>query len=301
MTKTNKKLIVAIAIALAAATAAGAGIHLIAGENANDVSENAAKEIALAHAGFSEAEVTLQKVKLDRDDGRAEYEIEFRKEGVKYEYEIDAESGEIISFDRDGKLPVGTNADGTPVTVTVISADDAKAAALAHAGLDASEVTFSKVKLDRDDGRDEYEIEFRKDNVKYEYEIDAETGGVISYDKEIKKNAVQTTQAPQTTAHAAPAPATDGAAAAPETTAAPKETTAPVAVAEQLTAENAKAIALAHAGLGEADVTFTKVKREKDDGRTEYELEFYHGGYEYEYEIDAESGSILDFEKDYDD
>ena len=36
------------------------------------------------------------------------------------------------------------------------------------------------------------------------------------------------------------------------------------------------------------------------DGRKVYEIKFYQGGLEYEYDVDAETGNILKFEKDYD-
>lgn len=313
MTKTNKKLIVAILVALATATAAGAGIHLIAGEGSNTVGKDSAKEIALAHAGFSEAEVTLQKVALDRDDGRNEYEIEFRKDGVKYEYEIDARSGEIISYDKDGKKASVTDADGSPATVTAITAEEAKTAALAHAGLNASEVSFTKVKLDRDDGRNEYEIEFRKDNVKYEYEIDAESGEILSYDRETKKTTTTKPVSNTTVTEATPTLAEPTAPSEPDAPAAdvPSEeqiVTTPVISAapapevpvtvEQITDAEAKAIALAHAGLVEAEVTFTKVKLDRDDGRNEYEVEFRKGNVKYDYDIDAKSGEILSYDRE---
>lgn len=306
MTKTNKKLIAAIAIVLGGITVAGASIGLIAAEGNNAVTDQSAKEIALAHAGLKEAEVTMNKVKYDRDDGRKEYEIEFRKDGVKYEYEIDAESGEIVSFDSDVKASV-VSPDGGAVTGALLTAEEAKATALAHAGLAEAEVSFTKVKLDRDDGCDEYEIDFYKDNVKYEYEIDALSGAVRSCEKEVKK--VNTPlpvadKAPAQTADASADPAAPTPAEPTPAAPTPAEPTpvAPTPAApSQITADQAKAAALAHAGLSEADVTFTKVKLERDDGRTEYEIEFRQGALEYEYEIDAESGEILDFEKEYDD
>lgn len=283
----HKKLILAIAIVLGGAAAAGAGIGLIAGENvqnSNAIDKDAAKEIALAHAGFSEAEVTLKKVELDRDDGRIEYEVEFRKDGVKYEYDIDAESGAVVSFDQDVKNSIATETDGTPTVISAITADEAKAKALAHAGLSEAEVTFTKVKLDRDDDGGEFEIDFYKDAVKYEYDIDALSGEIRSYDSEIKKKAE--TKPTVSVETATPTVAADDPA---------------VGSNAELSADQAKAIALAHAGLNEADVRITKVKLDHDDGRKEYEIEFVQGQIEYEYDIDASSGEILDFEKDYDD
>ncbi|MEY8391039.1 hypothetical protein D3Z36_01665 [Lachnospiraceae bacterium] len=60
-----------------------------------------AKSIAAGHAGCSVSEVDFSKTKLDNEHGRMVYEIEFYKDFVEYEYEIDAESGEIIKFDSE--------------------------------------------------------------------------------------------------------------------------------------------------------------------------------------------------------
>ena len=68
----------------------------------NLISKNEAKAIALKDAGYEANEVRFLKAKLDFDDGRYEYEIEFRAEGnLEYEYTINAENGKIVEFDRD--------------------------------------------------------------------------------------------------------------------------------------------------------------------------------------------------------
>ncbi|MDE6031927.1 MAG: PepSY domain-containing protein, partial [Oscillospiraceae bacterium] len=46
------------------------------------------------------------------------------------------------------------------------------------------DVTFTKTKLDRDAGHDEYEIEFTVGGVEYEYTIDAATGKITDFDIE---------------------------------------------------------------------------------------------------------------------
>lgn len=65
------------------------------------ISEDKAKEIALSHAGLSEADVTGLIAKLDYDDGVLSYEIDFRQGNTEYDYEIDAKTGEILSYDKD--------------------------------------------------------------------------------------------------------------------------------------------------------------------------------------------------------
>ena len=55
----------------------------------------------------------------------------------------------------------------------------AKSIALGHAGVSASSVSFSKAKLDDDDGRGVYEIEFYVGNTEYDYEIDAHSGAIL--------------------------------------------------------------------------------------------------------------------------
>ena len=65
--------------------------------------------------------------------------------------------------------------------------------------------------------------------------------------------------------------------------------------------EEAKKIALKHAGLKESEVKRLRAEKDRDDGRIKYDVEFRQGRLEYDYEIDAETGKILKAEKEYDD
>lgn len=68
-------------------------------------------------------------------------------------------------------------------TETMITEDDAKSIALEHAGLSESQVTYIKIGIDREDGRDVYDVEFYTDNEKeYDYEIDPYTGQILDFD-----------------------------------------------------------------------------------------------------------------------
>lgn len=67
---------------------------------------------------------------------------------------------------------------------TGLSVDDARAAALRHAGVSAEDAVFESVELEEDNGRSVYELDFTAGGMEYEYEIDAQTGEVLSYQSE---------------------------------------------------------------------------------------------------------------------
>ena len=64
-----------------------------------------------------------------------------------------------------------------------ITAKDAVDAALKHAGLNENQVSDIDVDLDRDNGKLIYEVDFNSGNTEYDYDVNAETGEVISADK----------------------------------------------------------------------------------------------------------------------
>ena len=69
--------------------------------NANTkISEEKAKEIALEKVPVA-TEENIRKFKKDRDDGKYVYEGEILYNKTEYDFEIDAESGEIISWDQE--------------------------------------------------------------------------------------------------------------------------------------------------------------------------------------------------------
>lgn len=65
------------------------------------ISKNEAKDIALKHANLKEDEVTSLYSELETENNSRKYDVEFKKGNMEYDYEINAETGEIISFDHD--------------------------------------------------------------------------------------------------------------------------------------------------------------------------------------------------------
>ena len=157
-----------------------------------DIGIEKANEIAISHAGLSSGSVSFVKAKIDHEDGVKVYDIEFYSGNVEYDYEINAATGTIVSFDQDIEnyeiptqpaAPTQAQSAAPTQVASVISVDKAKQIALSHAGV--SGASFKKVKLDTDDGVRVYEIEFKVGNVEYDYDIDASSGAIISSSSEI--------------------------------------------------------------------------------------------------------------------
>ena len=73
---------------------------------------------------------------------------------------------------------------GSSQGTNYISADKAQSIALQHAGVSASDATFRKAHLDRDDGIYVYELEFVSGDLEYDYEIHATTGAILDWDRD---------------------------------------------------------------------------------------------------------------------
>ena len=183
-----------------------------------------------------------------------------------------------------------------------ISVDEAKQIALAHANLAQKDVTFVKTKLDNEDNRIVYKIEFVISNIEYDYEIDAVSGEIISSDSDVeddnKKIQTETSQQQNSADHSNK----DKAKGSQEHSTA--QTQAPTAAPTQpepskISVERAKQIAVSHAGVSGA--SFTKVELDTDDGIAVYEIEFKVGNTEYDYEINAASGAIISSSLEIDD
>lgn len=255
-------------------------------EQANYISMNAAQSAALEAAQVNEEDAEISAAVLDEVAGITCYKVKFTAGGNVYQYSINAESGEVMeasyreqtvsaiisgdgvqtgstqtsaqsSGNTDTNNPSGYGT-GSTAAAGQITAEKAKEIALAHAGVNAADVTMTKSGLDYDDGRLIYELEWYAGGAKYDYEISATTGEVISADYEAKNVAGTGNNA---------------------------------AVSEA----GAKKTALAQvSGAAEKDIYEWKV--DYDDGHQEYEGKILYGGFEYEFTIDAATGTITEWD-----
>lgn len=271
----------------------GAGSAFAAGTVAQGTSigaENAAN-FAFADAGVDPAAAEAVHTEFDFERGQFVYEVDFIAEGTKYEYLIKASDGSVVKKEMEI-----FRADGSNFTAAAqITADDAKDIALKDAGLSASDVTFTKEKLDLDDGVSVYDIEFYTSSYEYEYEINAAAGSIRSRDVEPLKTVGNAGNAGNSGSTGnGSAGSTDQGNAGNVTGAGGNGGASGSSTGEYIGVDSAKSIAVGHAGFAVSDVTFSKAKLDREDGYMVYEVEFYKDGMEYEYTINALTGAILE-------
>ena len=246
----------------------------------NVIGKQKAQEIALADAGVAAGDALHLIVKPDWDDGVRIYEVEFYTASQEYDYEIHAETGDILSRDREAEWN-GTAASGSSNTgstgstgstasasTTDIGEAKARSVALSHAGISESDTSYIYAKKDWDDGRWVYDVEFWADGKEYDYEILASDGTILSYDYDAEYQWSGSTGTGSTSS------------------------TADIGEAK------AKSVALSHAGISESSTSYIYAKKDWDDGRSVYDVEFWADGKEYDYEILASNGTILSYDYD---
>ena len=253
-----------------------------AGGQAEYIGIDAAKAVALESAGVAEDDAVFSTAGLDKRNGMDYYAVDFTAGGRSYEYDIDAVTGVVIDSSSGGgtaETPAAGDDDGTasaPAAASpspsagqttggqaaAVTEEQARETALSHAGLTADQVTFVRSELDRDDGRLMYDVEFYTSDYKeYDYEIDAATGEILSYDYDAEGYSYQPNATPGTA----------------------------------ITAEQARAIALAEVpGAAESDIY--EFETDRDDGRLEYEGKIIYNNTEYEFTIDGYSGAIREWD-----
>ena len=142
------------------------------------ISEGEAKNIALSDAQIKNEDVTNIRVRLSMDDGVQEYEVEFYSGSQEYDYEIDAVTGKITSKDMEIDNDFGRYATEN----VAVSIEEAKQIALDKvAGATEQDI---HIVLDSDDGRLLYEGTIFYAQMEYEFEIDAQSGRIWSWEEE---------------------------------------------------------------------------------------------------------------------
>lgn len=278
-----------IAVCLLAGLVALAGCNSSQTASASYIGVEAARSAALKDAGETEGDFT--NATLEERDGTVYYDVEFTAGGAKYEYAVDALTGSIIEAKKEGgesqssssqpssssssssqassqsssslnSTPKAESSQASSAAGSTGLITEEEAANIAKEHAQVTDCTMLPVKLDRDDGRQVYDVEFfTADGKEYDYEIDAATGEVLSYDYDAERQAA----------------AASGTAS--------------------ITEAEAKALVLAQVP-GAAEENFLEFKTDYDDGRLEYEGELFYDGMKYEFTVDGYSGTIREWESE---
>lgn len=182
---TPKKAAVSIACILVALATAGACIAYTAGafrpmeaqrEDGTEIGGEAARSFAFVDAGVDPVDASAVSVKYAHWEGQFVYEVEFIAGGTEYFYKINARDGSVVNKEtRTVKGP-----DASAPAAEGITLEQAREIALADAGVEREQASFTRAELDEDGGRGVYVFEFYAGSVEYDYEIDAGTGALYS-------------------------------------------------------------------------------------------------------------------------
>ena len=123
------------------------------------ITEDEARDIAYRYAGVTNA--TILTIKKDRDD--REYEVRFYDDMYEYEVDVNYNSGRVSNFEKDLRDNVNVN----PGVNVSMSEEEARAIALQRVGKNQDEVTFTRVRIDRENGRTVYDVYFYDNEKEY--------------------------------------------------------------------------------------------------------------------------------------
>lgn len=181
-----------------------------------------------------------------------------------------------------------------------IGKDAALEVALEDAGVNESDTTRLKVSEDRDDGRTIFEIQFDADGREYDYEVQASDGKILSADVELLTNGVQNT-ADSGTQNNTDAQGQQSSNASGDATGTGNTNTGTGSNNKQtadtaISLEEAAAIALERVpGATDSDI---RIELDSDDGVYKYEGDIIYEQKEYDFEIDANTGTILEWSEE---
>lgn len=190
-----------------------------------------------------------------------------------------------------------------------IGRDAALEAALDDAGVKEEDTTRLRVSKDRDDGMTIYEVQFDADGTEYEYEIAASDGEILSVDTERIENSAAAQDTTQNNSN-------QGNDAQGDTQSSTGNETN--GNNTQDNTQSGSHNGSGHSGNGSANVAISqdeavqialdrvsgataadvRIELDYDDGQYKYEGDIIHEQREYEFEIDANTGTILEWSEE---
>ena len=158
-----------------------------AGAPAMPIGKEKAREIATAaYTKATTAAIRCSEVDPELDEIPAHYEVELTSEtGEEFEYKIDAYTGTVLESKREGEKGTGTSAGQLP-SPDQLDYAKIKAKVLKYLGLSENISCDMDIKLEIEDGKLVYEVEFKAGKMEYSFKFDATTGALLK--QEIEKD-----------------------------------------------------------------------------------------------------------------
>lgn len=279
---------------LGALTAGSVAVTASVAKN-NSIGNIAAEDIALKDAGIDYSQARIHRTEFDFDNGQYLYDVEFSSNGVEYDYRIKASDGTILWRDSEPMDGYAANVNGnqTQGQAQQPSAEQQQAQeTLAQAQETLAQAQEAQKQAEA--AQKQAQEAAAQAQQQQQQAQEAQKQAEAAQKQPQQQPAAQTTQQQQPAAQSAPQqPAAP--AAQPQPAPQPQQ---PAQNTSYISVDQAKNIALGQAGLSASGVNFGKTKLENDDGRAEYEIEFYSGTTEYDYTIDAVTGNVLEYDVD---
>lgn len=143
------------------------------------ISQQKAEEIALKDAGVKREDVISVITEADTDDGKAVWEVEIHTGSIEHDYEIEADTGRIVSHESEKDTLSVNHPDTTQDTISLEQAVDI---ALEKSGLTKEQIANLVTEHDPEDA--EWDVTFTADGMKYDYTISSQNGTVIEQSSE---------------------------------------------------------------------------------------------------------------------
>ena len=149
------------------------------GSSSGEISREEALAIALDNAGVPEGDAFNIKNETDGDHGIPIYDIEFETEYGDYDFEIAIDGGRIVGADYEVDEEWLDALGGSQVSLE-------EAAAIAAGKVPGSSAADVTIWEESEDGRGRYEGELFFVGMKFEFEIDPQTGIIFDWNAALR-------------------------------------------------------------------------------------------------------------------
>ena len=149
-------------------------------DSAGAVDRDTALAIALANASVAEADARHIQIETDGDNGIPIYDIEFETTYGDYNFEVSINGGVIVGADYEVDDEWLSRLGGSPT-------DLEGAKAIVQSKVPGAPAEDIRIWEEGDDGRLRYEGELFYNGMKYEFEIDPNTGIIFDWNGDLRE------------------------------------------------------------------------------------------------------------------